>query len=277
MAELFALSRAPTATSQDLGEAASVDDMAELMAMAGMFTPAEPTPKCNTPPQTPPALSRLPSLLWKVPENEEIPAAPLRIRKEECQAHIRLTHKERLATQEIVERRGVIESLPNSWPQPDPDADADAEADEIVKALKRSASGLKHRPVKGQVALKGVATQAETISAVLTLSAGGNLSLVGGAELDEEFLSMPFSHVLLEPVPDHDNCIHLKAKKKNDDTAGIIIVLPTSSIRDLWLTVSKGMKIKIDKWRYSPDMSRDWTPERPLSANGALPLARWLS
>jgi len=35
MAELFALSRAPTATSEDLGEVASADDMAELMAMAG--------------------------------------------------------------------------------------------------------------------------------------------------------------------------------------------------------------------------------------------------
>jgi len=260
-----------------------------------------PSPPVHPVPTPPPSETRQPSLLWKVHEDEAVPAAPLRIPKEAPQTLTLLQHlaaqehqqppqrhtpvellrilKQKLQKQEILERWGLIKSKtpPMQPSSPQTDLDADAAADELLDAIKRSASRPNHRPVKGQVTLKGVATGAKTAPAVLSLSAAGKLSLVGGAELHQTLLSIPFSHVLLELVPDHDNCIHLKANKEHDDTAGVIIVLPTRSIRDLWLSTSSHMGIRIDNWSASPDMSRDWTPERPLCATGTLPLVRWLS
>jgi hypothetical protein len=124
---------------------------------------------------------------------------------------------------------------------------------------------------KGRVTLKTLATQAKGEDAILRLS-DGNLSLVGGANLDQTLLSMPFSHVLLGPVPDHDNCIHFKTTKKNDNTAGLIIVLPSLSIRDKWLAVSFSMDIKVEKWRTTSGMSRE-SSKGPSTAA----VIKWLS
>ena len=85
-----------------------------------------------------------------------------------------------------------------------------------------------------KVTLKGVVTQAKGIDAVLGLS-GGNLSLVvvggGGRDLDQTLLTMPFSCVLLEPVPHHDTCIYLKVEMGTNSSAGacdtIVIILPS--------------------------------------------------
>ena len=100
---------------------------------------------------------------------------------------------------------------------------------------------------EGHVMLKSLVTQATGDDAVLSLS-DSKLSLVGGAELDQTLLRMPFLHVILEPVPGHNNCIHFKTTKKKDNTTGVIIVLPSRSIRDEWLVASSRMDIKTENW-----------------------------
>jgi len=126
---------------------------------------------------------------------------------------------------------------------------------------------------EGHVMLKSLVTQATGDDAVLSLS-DSKLSLVGGAELDQTLLSIPFSHVVLEPVPCHDNCILFKTSKKNDKPSGVTIVLPSRSIRDDWLAASSSMNIKIEKWRTTLGMS---CVEKPLNSTGAIQVIRWLS
>jgi len=150
-----------------------------------------------------------------------------------------------------------------------------AEMIELKKQLKMKMSVADEKDFgqyyKGHVTLKSLATQAKGEDAILSLS-DGNLSLVGGAELDQMLLSMPCSHVVLQPVPGHDNCIHFKTTKKNDKTAGLIIVLPSRLIRDKWLAASCSMDIKIEKWHATPGMSRECSRGTSKAA-----LLRWLS
>jgi len=123
-----------------------------------------------------------------------------------------------------------------------------AEQIELKKQLKMKMSVAEENDFgqyyKGHVTLKSLATEANGEDAILSLS-DDYLSLVGGADLDQMILSMPCSHVVLQPVPGHDNCIHFKTSQKNDKTAGLIIVLPSRLIRDKWLAASCSMDIKI--------------------------------
>jgi len=92
-------------------------------------------------------------------------------------------------------------------------------------------------PTMVKVTLKGVATQAKGIDAVLDLS-GGSLSLVvvggGGRDLDQTLLTMPFSCILYEPVPQYDTCMYLKVDMGENSSAGacdtIVIILPSRRV-----------------------------------------------
>ena len=159
-----------------------------------------------------------------------------------------------------------------------PSDDVDAVVDAFMRALSSLSSGpaVQHRPARGQVVIKARPSQAKGINVLLTV-AGGYLKLVGGAELDQEMLSMPFHHVLIRMVPGHDNMFHILVDKKGNTSQGILISLGDRSTRDKWLATLSSMSINIQDWRPSPTMARDWKVERTLANNGALPLVRWIS
>jgi len=261
-------------------------DMAEPMGMNDMpeiSSSAQPTPQCKTTPRTTlqPEIRRSSLRLKTFREEEPVPVVPSRIRaptqpsetQRPTPVQLLRQQKETRAKQETQEHHidtklmGVLAGLIELKDQLQ--MQLQTKMTNTKASLESLTSGLQH---KGHVILKSLATQAKGDDAVLSLS-DGKLSLVGGAELDQTLLSMPFSHIVLEPVPCHDNCIHFKTTKKNDKTAGVIIVLPSRSIRDDWLAASSSMNIKIEKWRSTLGVSCDCT----LNSSGALQVIRWLS
>jgi len=72
-----------TATTEDRGEVASLDHMMKFMAKSDMpdiHALAQPTPRCKTPPRTPPRTATQMSRLWTIHEEEPVVVAPQRLR-----------------------------------------------------------------------------------------------------------------------------------------------------------------------------------------------------
>jgi hypothetical protein len=104
----------------------------------------------------------------------------------------------------------------------------------------------------------------------------GGLSVVGGAELDETFLSMPLQYAKINLVPDCDDTFQISVSGSHG--LGIFVFVRDRSVRDQWLaSLSAIPDMKIDGWRPSPVMARDCKVQRPLCLNGALPLVKWIS
>jgi len=280
MSCLFVLSRASTEIAEDCGEEASPDDMTVLMAMSGvsiMPAPAQPAPWEREKSELLERYNRL--VLFdqlidsKMQELRFDRLIESKTREQQCAMPVKFPAPKTLPQKE--RHHGLMASQ------------ALAELIDLKMQLQMNAHApfpkRHHMPTKGKVTLKGVATQAKGTDAVLSLS-GGSLSLVvvggGGGELDQTLLSMPFSCVLLEPVLHHDTCIHLKAKMKKKSSAGacdtVVIVLPSRSIRDMWLAASSEMDIKIEKWRVPDHMSSETTLEKPFLNSTVVPPVRWL-
>jgi len=236
------------------------DDTEEpLDDIPAMSEHAQPKPNRKTPPRTPPGSYTQRSRLWTVYEDSEelVPVAPMGI-----QAPTKASETQRPTPIQLLRQSTEIRAKHDNQEHYNDNTSMGvlAELIELKKQLQTKMSLADEKEsgqyYKGHVTLKSLATQAKGEDAVLSLS-DGNLSLVGGADLNQTLLSMPCSHVVLEPVPGHDNCIHFKTTKKNDKTAGVIIVLPSRSIRDEWLAASSSMDIKIEKWLNNSVISHD--------------------
>jgi len=209
-----------------------------------MFDSAQPTLKCKTPPRSGTQQSRLSTIY----EEEPVPVVPLRIL-----APAKAPEMQRPTPIQLLRQSKKMRAKQDNQGHQNDNKGMGvlAELIELKKQLQTKMSVADEKEsgqyYKGHVTLKNLATQAKGEDAILSLS-DGNLSLVGGAELDQTLLSMSFSHVLLGTVPGHDNCIHFKTTKKKEKTDGVIIVLPSRSIRDEWLAASSSMDIKIEKW-----------------------------
>jgi len=226
--------------------------------MPAMPDSAQPMPKCKNP-EPPPRSETQRSRLWTIYEEEPVPVASLRIR-----GLIKPSKPQRPTPIELLRQSTEIRAKQDNQLQ---EYHNDTRAKrmgvltkpiELKKKLQMKTSMADEeepgRYFKGHVTLKSWATQDKGEDAILSLS-DGNLSLVGGAELDKTLLSMSFLQVILGPVAGHDNCIHINTTKKKDNTAGVIIVLPSRSIPDEWFAASSSMEIKIQNWRTTPDMS----------------------
>ena len=237
----------------------SVDTVELLDDIPAMSENAQPQSNRKTPPGTQPRSYTQRSRLWTVYEDPEelVPVAPMGIQaptkasETQCPTPIQLLRQSR----EIRGKQDNQEHYKDTT-----SIGVLAELIELKKQLQTKMSLADEKEsgqcYKGHVTLKSLATHAKGEDAILSLS-DGKLSLVGGADLNQTLLSMPCSHVVLEPVPGHDNYIHFKTTKKNDKTAGVIIVLPSRSIRDEWLAASSSMDIKIEKWRNNSGISHD--------------------
>ena len=295
MSCMFVLSRASTEISQDCGEQASPDDMTVLMAMGGvsvMPAPAQPAPWEREKNELLERYNRL--VLFdqlidsKMQELRFDRLIESKTREEQCAMPVKSPapqtppQKERhhglMASQALAKLIDLKMQLKMKADTSLCQSTNSAKSDTPFAFPQRQPM-----PTRGKVTLKGVATQVKGTDAVLSLS-GGSLSLVvvggGGGEENQTLLSMPFSCVLLEPVLHHDTCIHLKAKMKKNSSAGacdtVVIVLPSRSIRDMWLVASSEMDIKIEKWRVPDHMSSDTTLEKPFLKSTGVPPVRWL-
>jgi len=163
--------------------------------------------------------------------------------------------------------------------------------DELVAQLKRWWSGVQHRPTRGHVTLKGHASHAKGMAALLCVSQG-RLSVVGGDKLDQTLLkAVPCSHVLVEPQSDCTNFgfyITTRLNLDRDNGGAIFISLPTRSLRDTWLAALSAMHVQVKGWNTGVGVplphhplalyrARALKPERPFANTGAQPLLRWLS
>jgi len=153
--------------------------------------------------------------------------------------------------------------------------DPDEECDRFMNALVQSSSVVRFRPFRGKVIITARASQEEGIPGLLCVEKGG-LSVVGGAELDETFLSIPLQYAKINLVPDCDDKFQISVSGSHG--LGIFVVVRDRSVRDQWLaSLSAIPDMKIDGWRPSPLMARDCKVQRPLCLNGALPLVKWIS
>jgi len=119
------------------------------------------------------------------------------------------------------------------------------------------------------------ASQKEGIPGLLCVEKGG-LSVVGGAELDETFLSMPLQYAKINLVPECDDKFQISVLDSHGP--GIFVVVRDRSVRDRWLeSLSAIPSMKIDDWRPTPGMAHDCKRQRSLCLNGALPLVKWIS
>jgi hypothetical protein len=152
--------------------------------------------------------------------------------------------------------------------------DPDEKCDRFMNALVQSSSMVRFRPFRGKVIITARASQEEGIPGLLCVEKGG-LSVVGGAELDETFLSMPLQYAKINLVPDCDDKFQISVSGSHG--LGIFVFVRDRSVRDQWLaSLSAIPDMKIDGWRPSPAMARDCKVQRPLCLNGALPLVKWI-
>ena len=220
------------------------EDPMTMSDVPTMFDSAQPTLKCKTLPRSGTQQSRLSTIY----EKEPVPVVPLHI-----PAPTKAPEMQRPTPIQLLRQSKKMQAKQDIQGQQNDNKGMGvlAELIELKKQLQTMMSVADEKEsgqyYKGHVMLKNLATQAKGEDAILSLS-DGNLSLVGGADLNETLLSMSFSHVVLGTVPGHDNCIHFKTTKKKDKTDGVIIVLPSRSIRDEWLAASSSMDIKIEKW-----------------------------
>jgi hypothetical protein len=106
------------------------------------------------------------------------------------------------------------------------------------------------------------ASQKEGIPGLLCVEKGG-LSVVGGAELDETFLSMPLQYAKINLVPECDDKFQISVSDSHGP--GIFVGVRDRSVRDRWLaSLSAIPDMKIDGWRPTPGMARDCKVQRPL-------------
>ena len=204
--------------------------------MPAMSDDAQPTLKCKIPPRFETQRSRL----WTIHEEEPVSVAPLHIR-----GITRSSETQRPTLVQLLRQLKEIQAKQDNQEHNNTKRmGALAKPKTKMLAANDEESG---QYFKGHVTLKSLVTQVKGKEAILSLS-NGHLSLVGGPELDQTLLRMPFSHVIFEPVPGHNNCIHFKTNKKKDNTTGVIIVLPSRSIRDEWLVASSRMDIKTENW-----------------------------
>jgi hypothetical protein len=260
-----------TPVVEDAGEEASADDFAELMALSGMSTSvSDKSLKSHT--------KTLAAIL-------EVPAEDT---GEEASADDLAELMALSGMSTPFAQSPTVSSLANDKICPDnlmlavpvleasyAERDPDEECDRFMNALVQWSSVVRFRPFRGKVIITARASQKEGIPGLLCFEKGG-LSVVGGADLDETFLSMPLQYAKINVVPDCDDKFQISVSGSHG--LGIFVVVRDRSVRDQWLaSLSAIPDMKIDGWRPSPLMARDCKVQRPLCLNGALPLVKWIS
>jgi hypothetical protein len=253
------------------GEEDSADDFAELMVHSDMST-SDNSMKSH--------IKTLAAIL-------EMPARPAEFAGEEASADDLAELMALSGMFTTLAQSPTVSSLANDKFCPDnlihavsvPEAsyaesDPDEECKRFMNALFQWSSVLRFKPFRGKVTMTARASQKEGIPALLCVEKGG-LSVVGGAELDENFLSMPLQYAKINLVPDYDDKFQISVSDSHGP--GIFVVVRDRSVRDRWLaSLSVIPDMKIDGWCPSPGMTRDCKVQR-LCLNGALPLVKWIS
>jgi hypothetical protein len=261
-----------TPVVEDAGEEASADDFAELMALSGGMSTSVSDKSLKSHSTTLAAILEIPA----EDAGEEASADDL----------AELMALSGMSTP--FAQSPTVSSLANDKFCPDnlmlavpvleasyAERDPDEECERFMNALVQSSSIVRFRPFRGKVTITARASHKEGIPGLLCVEKGG-LSVVGGAELDETFLSMPLQYAKINLVPDCDDKFQISVS--GSDGLGIFVFVRDRSVRDQWLaSLSAIPDMKIDGWRPSPVMARDCKVQRPLCLNGALPLVKWIS
>jgi hypothetical protein len=101
------------------------------------------------------------------------------------------------------------------------------------------------KPTHGYVTIK-TRTSQETGFAALLCIQKGFISVVGGAELDDTVVIMPFSYAALKVVPGHDDVLELKIKTPDAKPNGIFLVVSDCSARDRWIEAFSAVGVTIE-------------------------------
>ena len=154
--------------------------------------------------------------------------------------------------------------------------------DRFMILLKNWASTIHYRQTRGQITVKSRASQQHGMAALLCMSEG-NLTVLGGAELDKNLLSMPLPYTAVILMPERDNMLELKVNlpKTNEQPLrnGIFVEVRDRSARERWLAALSVMHVKIEGWCPSAptvEIARIGKV-KPFFMKGAVPLVRWIS
>jgi hypothetical protein len=102
----------------------------------------------------------------------------------------------------------------------------------------------------------------------------GCLSVVGGAELDQQIMCLPLQHVRVELLPGWDNMFHVTVLSHVGQ--GIFVEVTDRSSRDRWFAALSAIPgMTIDGWVCGPSVSLE--EEHRNCLNGALHLVKWIS